>query len=389
MPTLEGDSRLYGVAVKRVEYPAGIGGVRLSLTEIAKRIYEGSRAPSMKAFAEFVVRNWAGIPPNVQLQNRRAAQILLDYVRAAVRYRPDPPLTEYTQSAAITLCVPGAPMCVPVEDCDGLVVAYATLTTAYGIPSHVIKQSFGGDQQEHVLVEIQDDNGDWLSADPSVQDRPIGWRAHALREDIIDPSDPSSIGLVGAPEAEFIGVGRVGVWRGSVPTARSVVGLVRTGLGYTGLAQAPAPTFQLLTDRTIYHGNRYRIGMLVSTIATPNVPDPGYGYLTVEQRLRNVLGPNWTIEQLSPTGDVVGGIQSWVLQGIATSDQQLTDSAFLTYSVIAAQVPPPNAPAAVPQATDGGNVGATKVALIFGAASLAAWWGVPKVLRRPRRRRAA
>src|SRR5579864_2058562 len=289
MPTLEGDSRLYGVAVKRVEYPAGIGGVRLSLTEIAKRIYEGSRAPSMKAFAEFLVRNWAGIPPNVQLQNRRAAQILLDYVRAAVRYRPDPPLTEYTQSAAITLCVPGAPMCVPVEDCDGLVVAYATLTTAYGIPSHVIKQSFGGDQQEHVLVEIQDDNGDWLSADPSVQDRPIGWRAHALREDIIDPSDPSSLGLVGAPEAEFIGVGRVGVWRGSVPTARAGVGVVRTGLGETGPAQ----------------------------------------------------------------------------------------------------VPPPNAPAAVPQATDGGNVGATKVALIFGAASLAAWWGVPKVLRRPRRRRAA
>src|SRR4029077_12630597 len=257
---------------------------------------------------------------------------------------------------------PGAPMCIPVEDCDGLVVAYATLTTAYGIPSHVIKQYFGPDQQEHVLVEVQDDNGDWLSADPSVQDRPIGWRASALREDIIDPSDPSSIGLVGAPEAEFIGVGRVGVWRGSVVPARSVVGLVRRGLGQTGLAQAPAPTFQLLSGRTVYHGNRYRSGMLVSTIATPNVPAPGYGSLTVEQRLRNVLGPNWTIEQLSPTGDVVGGVQCWILQGIATSDQQLTDSAVRTYSVIAAQVPPPNAPATVSPAPVSDNVGAAKVA---------------------------
>jgi Transglutaminase-like superfamily len=382
IPTLEGDARLYGVAVTRVEYPPGIGGVRLSLTEIAKRTYEGSRAPSMKAFAEFVVRNWAGIPANVQLTNRRAAQILLDYVRASVRYRPDPPGTEYTQSAAVTLCVPGAPMCIPVEDCDGMVVALATLCAAYGIPVRVIKQFFGGDQQEHVLVSIQDDSGEWLGADPSAPDKPVGWKAYAQREDVIDPSDPSSIGLVGAPEAEFIGVGRVGHWHGRVRVARSVVQLVGHGLGHAGLAQAPvAPSYQLVTDRRIYSTNRYRIGMLVNFLGNQNVPAAGQRGMILTR-----LESDWTVEQLSPSGDVTGGLQSWILQGIAKNDFTLQDTSFLTYSVVAAEVSP--APPA-PPAAEGGNVGAAKVAAIAGLFGLAAWWGAPKVFRKSRRRRAA
>ena len=384
MPTLEGDARLYGMAVKRVEYPAGIGGVRLSLSEIARRIYEGSRAPSMRAFAEGVIRNWARVPANVQVTNQQAAQTFLDYVRAAVRYRPDPPLTEYTQSAPISLCVPGAPMCVPVGDCDDLVTALATLAAAYGIPVHVVKQSFGGDQQEHVLVEMQDDAGQWLAADPSVPDKPLGWKSPASHEDIIDPSDPSSIGLVGAPEAEFIGVGRIGAWHGRARMARSVVGLVSTGLGRTGIAQAPAaPSYQLITDRNIYSSNRYRIGMVVNFLGPgySNVPPAGQ-----KGSLLTRLEPNWTVEQLDPTGGVTGGVQSWILQGVAKNDFQLVDDPFITYSVVAAEVP--SGPIS-PPATVGGNVGAAKVAVVAGLFGLAAWWGAPKVFHVKRRRRAA
>jgi hypothetical protein len=228
--TLEGDAQRFGVPVTRVEYPAGVAGVHLSLTEMARRIYEGMRAPSMQQFAEMVVRNWASIPASRHLSNRESAQIFLDYVRAQVRYRPDPPNTELTKSAAITLCVPGAAMCVPVEDCDGLAVAFLTLCGAFGIPIKILKQTYGGEDQEHVLGMIQTDGGEWLAADPSASDKPLGWKAHASHEDVIDPSDPASIGLVGAPEAEFVGVGKVAFLR-APRRARTLAGLVSVGLG--------------------------------------------------------------------------------------------------------------------------------------------------------------
>src|SRR3981081_1516868 len=126
-PTLEGDGQRFGVPVSRLNYPAGLGGVHLSLHEIARRIYEGMRSPSIQQFAEMIVRNWAQVPVSRPITHRQATQIFLDYVRANIRYRPDPPGLEMTKSAAITLCVPGAAICIPVEDCDGLVVALGSL----------------------------------------------------------------------------------------------------------------------------------------------------------------------------------------------------------------------------------------------------------------------
>ncbi len=242
-PTVEGDGARFGVPVSRLNYPAGIGGVHLSLTEMSRRIYEGIRAPSIQQFAEMVIRNWAQVPVSRVITNRDAAQIFLDYVKANVRYRPDPPGTEVTKSAAITLCVPGAQMCIPVEDCDGLVVAFDSLCGAYGIPVRIIKQVFGSSDQEHVLGEIQDDDGTWYPADPSgPPDKPVGWKAQATREDIIDPLDPATIQRVGANEAEFIGIGSryrgVGALSRYRPRSRAVTrsprtvsGLVSAGLG--------------------------------------------------------------------------------------------------------------------------------------------------------------
>jgi hypothetical protein len=236
-PTVESDGARFGVPVTRLNYPAGIGGVRLSLTEMSRRIYEGIRAPSMQQFAEMIVRNWAQVPVSRVLTHKECAQIFLDYVKANVRYRPDPPGTEVTKSAAITLCVPGAQMCIPVEDCDGLVVAFDSLCGAYGIPVRIIKQIFGESDQEHVLGEIQDDDGTWYPADPSgPPDRPVGWKAPATREDVIDPLDPATIQRVGANEAEFIGVGSFSRYRDRrrpmrARPPRTVAGLVSAGLG--------------------------------------------------------------------------------------------------------------------------------------------------------------
>ena len=211
-PSPEADARRFGVKVDRRSYT----GTRHTLQEMARMIRDGSSSPAMRQFAEAVVRN-AGVAANVRISDLRAAEILLEYVRKNVRYRPDPHQTEYVQSPEITLCVPGASICIPVGDCDDEVVALGALFGAYGIQVKIMKQTFdAAAEQEHVLIIFKDaergdglgtgGSGRWLAADPTV-DKPIGWRATALKEEIVDPVNPSGAGEV---QAEYVGVGGLG-----------------------------------------------------------------------------------------------------------------------------------------------------------------------------------
>lgn len=111
MPSIAEDKKS-GIPVTRQLYPTGVAGVKLSLTEIAKRIREGSRTPSVRAFVAQIIIH-AGKPETV----RARGQAILDYVRANVVYAYDPEMTEMTASAPILLCIPGAPMCMPIGDC--------------------------------------------------------------------------------------------------------------------------------------------------------------------------------------------------------------------------------------------------------------------------------
>jgi prolyl 4-hydroxylase len=210
-PTPEEDAKRFGVKLDRRKYT----GTRHTLQEMARMIRNGSASMAMRQFAEAVVRN-AGVQPKDHIGDRRSAEILLEYVRSNVRYRPDPDQIEYVQSPEITLCVPGANVCIPIGDCDDFVVALGSLMGAYGIAVKVMKQTFdAAAEQEHVLIIFRDAergdglgasaSGDWLAADPTV-DRPIGWRAEALKEEIVDPVDPSGAGEV---QAEYVGVGAV------------------------------------------------------------------------------------------------------------------------------------------------------------------------------------
>jgi hypothetical protein len=250
-PTLESDGARFGVPVSRLNYPNGIAGVHLSLAEMCRRIEDARSSFAMQQFGEMVVRNWARVPVSTVLTHKQCAQIFLDFVRAQVRYRPDPPGTEMTKSASILLCVQGAQICIPVGDCDDLTVAFDGLCAAYGIPVKILKQIFGESDQEHVLGLIEDDNGDWLPADPSAgPDKPVGWKAQATREDIIDPLDPATIQRVGANEAEFIGVGSVtGLVRNGFGAAHRRLSIpVRVGMGLTSEAEVDSLDSQLDTQ---------------------------------------------------------------------------------------------------------------------------------------------
>src|SRR5579872_1179307 len=90
-----------------------------TLRKMAIKIREAARdpkyLPTLRQFAEAVMLA-AGYKPIDKPSHEECAQVFLDYVRANVRYRPDPPMVEFVQGAHITLCVPGAVACIPVED---------------------------------------------------------------------------------------------------------------------------------------------------------------------------------------------------------------------------------------------------------------------------------
>lgn len=91
-----------------------------TLRKMAIKIREAARdpkfLPTLQQFAEAIIRD-AGYKPSDRPAHERCAQVFLDYIRANVRYRPDPPMVEFVKGAHITLCVPGAKACIPIGDC--------------------------------------------------------------------------------------------------------------------------------------------------------------------------------------------------------------------------------------------------------------------------------
>ena len=111
---------------------------------------------------------------------------------------------------------------VTVSNCDDVCILLGSLLLSVGIPVMVVKQTFGAGDQEHVLIEAMDDNGNWIPLDAST-DAPAGTKAYATEEFRLDPSNPSTIGLTGAPEAEFISIGAgpgFPIWQHRVPATK-------------------------------------------------------------------------------------------------------------------------------------------------------------------------
>jgi hypothetical protein len=115
-PSLEEEKRA-GIRVTRLEYPPGLGGVKLSLEQIAQRIREGALSPKVQgAAADVLLKAGFNGRGNDAGTTRQRAATLLNYVRQTVLYAPDPPGTEYVKSAEAMLCLrPG--LCVRIGDC--------------------------------------------------------------------------------------------------------------------------------------------------------------------------------------------------------------------------------------------------------------------------------
>lgn len=193
--------RAAGIPVTNEVYRPGDAGIsEQSLPLMCRKIREGMATAVMKSFAGNVLKEY-GFPDGVQART----SALLDFVRKNVAYAPDALGTEQIQSGAITLCVKGAPVCIPVGDCDDLVTALGTLVAALGMECQVVRQIFGGGAQEHVLLEVKDERGKWLAADPSSKTMPVGRKAPAQKETYCSPWDSDVTGLPDV--AQFVGIG--------------------------------------------------------------------------------------------------------------------------------------------------------------------------------------
>ena len=93
---------------------------------------------------------------------------------------------------------------VTVSNCDGLTVALSSAYLSIGIPAVIVKQSFGGGAQEHVLAAVQDEYGNWLYADPSTR-LPLGSAAAAQDELWVDPL--AEIGALPEQQAQIVTLG--------------------------------------------------------------------------------------------------------------------------------------------------------------------------------------
>lgn len=201
-------ARVRGHKINVQPYPEGRQGIQMSLTECAKAIRNGRLDPD--------IRGWAG---DVLVQSGRPqtargqAQSILDAFRSQVAYVADPVGAEYIASGTATLCLrPG--VCVRAHDCDDAVVAVGSALMSIGIPVVVVKQNFGSGQQEHVLLEAQDEDGRWFAVDPSTK-LPVGSKHPALEEQRVDPMDQN--GSMGTTGPEFVTLGRVPFGLGHAP----------------------------------------------------------------------------------------------------------------------------------------------------------------------------
>jgi hypothetical protein len=185
-------------------YAEGADGIDQSIAAMLKKIREGRNDPRVRKWA-IEQLSAAGIDGRGNDSVKSKTQVLLDSFRASTSYSPDPVGTEFIPSAAATLCL-DPNLCVRGDDCDGLTTAFCAVMLSIGIPARVVKQEFGYGQQQHVLAQVEDENGEWLYADPSTR-LPVGSAAHATHEEFFDPMDELSR-TTGTAGNEIVTLGR-------------------------------------------------------------------------------------------------------------------------------------------------------------------------------------
>ena len=194
-----------GIPVTIAPYAAGSGGIRQSLDAMALKMREGRIDAAVIGHVGQVLQRAGLDGRSGRTTDAKRVAALLDDLRATTVYAPDAYGAEVIQSAAGTMCLrPG--LCLNRGDCDDLSVALGSMTLSLGIPTQIVKQSFGADAQEHVLIAVYVD-GDWKYADPSTN-MAFGSALAAQNEVWVDPME--AVGNVPEASPQIVTLGRPG-----------------------------------------------------------------------------------------------------------------------------------------------------------------------------------
>lgn len=322
-------------------YPVGPSGIRRSVEEVVRLIRLGYSTPQDAA----QIRGWlgraliaAGRPQGAQAQT----QALKNALESQSMYLSDPHGMEWIASAASTLCLK-PDHCLPAGDCDDLTVALATITLLAGIPTKLVKQSFGYGRQQHILIAIEDERGVWQRVDPSIAGSKVGSAVKAREEVWIDPLADLAPQIVGIGRSSSEPAWHYERAHGKTWATLDGAQWVEVGLG----AGDPATPYQpIALPAHVKMGLRYRVTFLVSTLGTDlriRAFESYAGRGAASDYLRLFFLPDWMVETIAPTGNVTGGIQSWQFIGLPKTAAILGDDAFITYTKVEAQTSPPSA----------------------------------------------
>ena len=179
------DKPVAGVKVDARPHPSGGKGARLSLKEVAERIWKGRMSPRVRAWAMQQLAA-CGVSTGTR---REKVQCILNAFRKKVPFVPDPYLGEFMATPEQTLCLDENGLCFMGGDCDDQTIGMGSLIMSIGIPVKVVGSSHAQplDVPTHVFLAFEDDQPDeWVKVDATTQ-HPVGQVAPHLREFWVDP----------------------------------------------------------------------------------------------------------------------------------------------------------------------------------------------------------
>lgn len=231
------------VVMEKRPHPGGAMGSKVSLEEVGKR---GWAARLDTDLAAWVGRTLvaAGNPKSI----RGKVQALLDEYRKKTIYGSDPAQAERMVAPKYQLCLVDGGICFPIRDCDDGTIVMLGACLSIDIACKVVGQAFTAEEVDrynrtriatHVLLAIQDEDGNWLRVEPSSDDYGVGDFYPATQEWWFDPSAAPNVDVAGAG-GDFVGVGRPqglgGVEEVIANNLESAIGMLATSVFGLGAA---------------------------------------------------------------------------------------------------------------------------------------------------------